>query len=281
MDLTLTAKMRPDLKIRKNRMWKDDSRTGEMHLRFFNFFAVVKPGSKQTELLKALLDEYFMSRCDAEVTIDDYFERSIQHIKEKKEENKNDKNKLLDWELYEKNLLTNRKAFESLRLSGKKDKNSPSKVIEYMNKYTPKYDKYFFRFPYKGALVLMDVMKVIFIYETDAEGLLVKQYPGGKAWDDMYENLQDIELVYKCSVKKLRTLGKDGFIAYEGREFRLLPYCKFLNPDETVEFGSWKNDKGGVFLFLNQKDRYMSVCPENSDNSDGFVFKLEEFADVI
>lgn len=281
MNLTLTAKMRPDLKIRKNRMWKDDSRTGEMHLRFFNFFAAVKPTSKQTELLKALLDEYFMSRCDAELTLCDYFERSTSYIAKKKEEYKNDKSNLSDWETYEKNLLANRKTFDNLCLCGKKEKNPSSKVIEYMNRYTPKYDKYFFRFPYRNTLVLMDVMKIIFVYETDDDGLEIKQYPGGKAWDDLYEKLQDIELVYKCSVKKLKTLGKDGFISYEGKEFRLLPYCKFLNPDEIVEFGCWKNDKGGVFLFLNQTDRYMSVCPENSDDSDGFVFRLEEFADVI
>lgn len=278
MDLTLTAKMRPDLMTKKGRLWKQDGRTGEMHLRFFTFFGMVKPGAKQKDMLKALLDEYFTTRCEAEVTLDDYFNRSLQLIEEKMAAKKDDD----QWKTYKENLLTNRKLFDNLRLSTKENKNNSSKIVEYMNKYNPKYDKYFFRFRYKNSLVLMDAVKVIFVYESNAEGLMIKDYPGSRAWDVMYEQLQDIELDYKCSVKKLRTLGKNGMLRYQGREYRLLSYCKFLNPDEDVEFGYWKNDKKVPFLFLNQSDRYMSVCPESGDDvDDGFVFNLEEFADAL
>lgn len=278
MDLTLTVKMRPDLIVKKGRLWKHDGRTGEMHLRFFMFFAVAKPGTKQKDMLKALLEEYFASRCEAEVILDDYFNRSLQIIEEKMAAKKDD----YQWKSYKENLLNNRKIFDSLLSSTKEDKNSPSKIVEYINKYNPKYDKYFFRFRYKNSLVLMDAVKVIFVYESNVDGLNIKDYPGSKAWDEMYEQLQDIELDYKCTVKKLKTLGKNGMLRYQGREYRLLPYCKFLNPDEDVEFGYWKNDKNVPFLFLNQNDRYMSVCPESGDDiDDGFIFNLEEFADVI
>ncbi len=282
MDLTLTAKMRPDLMTKKGRVWKSDSRRGEMHLRFFTFFAQVRPGTNQKDMLKALLDEYFETRIDAEIALDDYFNRSLQLI-DGKLKTKNDD---YQWKLYRDNLLTNRKTFDALRLSKKKKDldrdNEASKVIGYMNKYTTKFDKYFFRFHYRDALVLMDVMKVIFVFETKEEGLDVKEYPGSKSWDEMYEQLQDIELEYKCSVKKLRTLGKDGMLRYQGREYSLLPYCKFLNPNENVEFGYWKNGKGVPFLFLNQSDRYMSVCPVSGDGIDeGFIFNLEEFADAL
>lgn len=261
MALTLTAEMRKGL---------GRVRTGTMNLNFIGFFGGCTSKTKVTQLLKALINDYFNCQTTAEATINEYFDKAIEIVEPKAK----DKSSPYNAVQILKTLKENRKVFQNMTGLKKEE----DKTIQYMNNYLPPYEKYCFRFRHDDYLVLLDAMRIVFMYETKNEGLNVKEYPG--SFDELYNALLDSELLFKSDFKRLKKLGKNGFLEYQDKTWCLNSFMKFFKPDEDVEFGLWINKKGGKFLVLNQSDRCALICAKDTED-DEFIFKLEEFADAL
>ena len=257
------------------RMREGLNRQGVMHLNFVGFFGNCTKKSTIKELLKTLLKEYFPSETFASVVLNENFDKAIKEYREKYE-----KSKLFAEGKILENLENSQKIL--LSLCGF----APDKVIEYMNDYVPVYEKSFSRFYHEGYACVLDPSRVFFCYETNNNNLKASGAETNAFFLKMFDELQDVELEYEIPFSKLKTLGKSGYLEYtQAHEYVTwcpYPYLKFLNKNENVEIGFWKNSQGHPFVMLNQSDRFMLLVSKRAaDDENSIVFNIEEFADEI
>lgn len=260
--MILHAEMRKNLKRKSGRRWVADGRTGEMNLNFIGFFGRCTVRSKVKEMLTTLLNEYFESKSIAEMRLDECFDLALK-------EDIND--------YYKKILQTSRDMFYSMCNINRNSDNT----IEMMNNFKPESKKHsVHRFYYDGCAVLFNPQRICFFYQTNNKELKCNNPKLNSAFDDFYNALLDVELNYKAPIKKLKNLGKNGYLDYDGTTFNLSRFIKFMNPKEDVELGLYVKPSGAKFLMLNQPDRWMAIVTSyRNDEDEAFTFKIEEIAD--
>lgn len=246
---------------------------GKIHLNFTNFFGKKKYSDNKTNLPhKTLLTEIFKNYFPWEMSDPERIQEIEGWFNQAKKED-------ISKEMKEQ-LEESYKIFQKITNSSSEDN-----IIQMMNKYKCAKNSANWRFTFDGFAVLLDPYKFIMFYSRNIDDLQFVQPDLQKCnFESLYDAFLDTSLDYITRIHRLRKLGKNGYIQYDGNLFNIYDVLKFLNKKKDVEIGLTKKKRNDgsyhYYMMLNQDDRFVVVVPKKiSDEDKNFIFNIGDIAD--